>query len=108
MEACQKLLWMLSTPSRLVLIQDNGLVRISAGTIQPHVAAALRCLSRLVENLQGRFICMEDFSSEQLLMQAVIHGSQIVLRGSQNPVGHGLPAQLDALTIHLLLLPIQG
>ena len=29
---------------------------------------------------------MENFSFEQFLMQTLIHGSQIVLRSSQNPV----------------------
>ena len=69
---------------------------------------ALRFLSRFVENLQGGFIRMEDFSFEQLRMQPVVYGSQIVLRGSQNPVGHGLTAQLDTFPVHFLFLTVQG
>ena len=107
-ESCQELLWMLRTPSRLVLVQDYGLVRIPAGPIQPHVAVGLRLLSRLVENLQGGFIRMENLPFEQLRMQPVIYGSQIILRGPQDPVGHSLPAQLDAFPLHFLFLPVQG
>ena len=69
---------------------------------------ALRFLSRFVENLQGGFIRMEDFSFEQLRMQPVIYGSEIILCGPQNPVGHGLTAQLNAFAVYLLLLPVQG
>ena len=50
---------------------------------------------------------MEDFSFEQLLMQALIHRKQIVLRGPQNPVGHGLPVQLNPPAVQLLFLPVQ-
>lgn len=60
-----------------------------------------------MENLQSGFIRMEDFSFEQFLMQALIHRNQIVLRGSQNPVGHGLATQLNPLPADLLLLPVQ-
>ena len=85
MESIQKFFWMLRPPW-LVFVQNNGLVRISAGSVQPQVAVALRFLPRLVENLQGGFIRMENFSFEQFLMQTLIHGSQIVLRSSQDPV----------------------
>ena len=107
MEACQELLWMFRATSRLVLIQDNRRICIPAGAVQPHIAIALGCLSRLVKHLQSSLIRMENISFEQLLMQALIHRNQIVLRGSQNPVGHGLPAQLNALAVHLLLLSVQ-
>ena len=33
MEARQELLWMLPTPSRLVLVQNYGLIRIPTGAI---------------------------------------------------------------------------
>ena len=95
MEVCQELLWIRPTPSRLVLEQDNGFIRIPACPVQPHETVALRCLSRLVENLQRGFVRMEYRSFAQFLMQSLIHRNQIVLRSSQNPVGHGPLAQLN-------------
>ena len=40
-------------------------------------------------------------------MQPVIYGREIILRGPQNPVGHGLTAQLDTFPVHFLFLPVQ-
>lgn len=49
----------------------------------------------------------EELLFEQLHMQTVIDGSQIILRRPQDPVGHGLAAQLDAPAVQLLFLPVQ-
>lgn len=40
-------------------------------------------------------------------MQVLTHGSKIVRPSSQDPGGHGLSAQMDALPVQLLLLPVQ-
>ena len=40
-------------------------------------------------------------------MQLLIHGSQVILSRFQYPIGHGLPAQMDAPPVNLLLLPVQ-
>lgn len=45
---------------------------------------------------------------EQPPMQQVIYGSQVFLCRPQNPVEHGLAAQLDAPAVQLLFLPVQG
>ena len=72
----KELLGMFRTTTGLVFIQDDRFVRIPTGAVQPHVTVALRCLSRLVENPQGGLIRMEDFSIEQFLVQALIHGTR--------------------------------
>ena len=73
MEAIQKFLWMFSTPPRLVFVQHNGLLRIPAGAVKPHIVVALRCFSRLMEDLERRFIRMEYFSDKQFPVQSVIY-----------------------------------
>src|SRR5699024_10752295 len=45
-ESFQKGFRMLCPTSRLVFVQDNGLVGIPAGTVQPHIAFTLRRLPR--------------------------------------------------------------
>ena len=98
---------MLRSSAWLVFIQNDRLVCIPTGSVQPHIALALRCLSRLMEYLYCCLIRMEDISGKKLLMQLLIYRSQVIFRGSQNPVGHGLSAQLNALPVNLLFLPVQ-
>ena len=98
---------MLRSTTRLVFIQDNRLVCITAGPVQPHIAVRLRLLSRFVEHLQGGFIRMEHVSVKQFLVQLLIYRSQIILCCFQNPVRHGLTTQLNTFPVNLLLLPIQ-
>ena len=86
MESIQKFFWMFRPPPWLLFKKNNGLVRVSAGSVQPQVAVTLGLFPRLMKHLQRRLIRMENFSFEQLLMQTLIHGSQIVLRSSQDPV----------------------
>ena len=90
LKASQKGLWMAGTSSRLVFVQHDGPVCISAGAVQPHVALALRRLAQLVKHLQGGFICVKHILLQQFLVKQVIDRSQQVLRGSQQPIGHGL------------------
>ena len=52
LESLQKSLRMDSASARLVLVQHNRFVRVSAGAVQLHIAFALRYLPRLVEYLQ--------------------------------------------------------
>ena len=106
-EAGKKGFRMFGAPSRLVLVQNNGPVCVCACPVQPHIALALGSSARLAEHLQRRLICMENFSSEQLSVQLFIYGSQIFFCRPQDPVGHGLPGQLDSLAMQLLLLSVQ-
>ena len=92
---------------RLVLIQDDRLARIAAGSVEPHIAFALWLLARLVEYLQRGFICMKNIPVEKPPVQPFVDGRQIILACPQDPVGHGLSAQGNALTIQLLLLTVQ-
>ena len=47
-KAGQKCFWMPGAPARLVFVQDNGLVRISTGPVQPHVALTLGLFVRFM------------------------------------------------------------
>ena len=97
---------MLCTSSRLVFIQNNGLIRISTGSIQPHITVALWLLSRLMKHLQGSLIRMENVSLEKFHVQLFIYRNQVIFRRFQNPIGHGLTAQVDTFSVNLLFLPV--
>ena len=107
LEAREKLFGMLASSSWLVLVQNNRPVCIPAGAVQPHEAFTLGRFPFFMKYLQGGFVRMENCSLEQLHMQPVIDGSQILLRRPQNPVGHSLTAQRDAPAVQLLLLTVQ-
>ena len=61
-ESFQKFLGMGSTSAGLVLIHDNGPVSVTTGQVELHIALALGLFVRLMEYLEGGFVCMEDFS----------------------------------------------
>ena len=97
---------MLRFSRRLVLIQHNGLFRAAAGAVQPHVGLAGGGTSRLFQHLQGRLISVQHRLPAELLMQHIIDRPQPFLRDVQQPVGHGLPGQLQSLTIEFLFQPV--
>ena len=105
--SCKEFLGMLRSATGLVFIQNDRPVCISSGPVQPHIAFTFWFLSRFMEYLQRGLICMEDVSPEKFLMQPLVYRSQVLLCCFQNPVGHGLPAQADPLSVHLLFLPVQ-
>ena len=78
---------MLRATARLVFVQNNGFIRISAGSVQPHIAVALGLLSWLMKLVQHGFVCMETISFEHFHMQLLIYRSQVFL--------HGIKIQLD-------------
>lgn len=61
LKPCQEFFGMLPAPPRVVFVQHNGLVCITAGSVQPHIAVALRLPSRLMEHLQDRLILHGGF-----------------------------------------------
>ena len=79
LEPLQKCLRMRCTPSGLVFVQDNGLIRIPTGPVQPHIAFALGLFVRFVKYLQGCFIRMEDISLEKFLVQLFVDRLQVIL-----------------------------
>ena len=90
----------------LVLIQYNGLFRTATGAVQPHVGLAGRGTSRLFQHLQGRLIRVLHRLPAKLLMQQIIDRLHPLLRSLQQPVGHRLPGQLQALTVEFLFQPV--
>ena len=48
LEVLEKCLRMRCVPSWLVLVQNNGVVRVVAGLVQPHIAVRLGLLSRFM------------------------------------------------------------
>ena len=97
---------MLRFSRRLVLIQHNRLFRAAAGAVQPHVGLAGGGTSRLFQHLQGRLIRVQHRLPAKLLMQHIVDRLQPFLRSLQQPVGHGLPGQLQALAIEFLFQPV--
>ena len=79
----QKLFWVFLFLIWLGLIQHDGVLRVPACPIQPHIALALWLLPRLIHKLQPVFLTQHQ------------------------PVGHSLPGKLHALPFQLLLLPVQ-
>ena len=97
---------MLRFPCGLVLIQYNGLFRAAAGAVQPYIGLAGRGTSRLFQHPQGRLIRVQYRLPAKLLMQQIIDRLHPLLRSLQQPVGHRLPGQLQALTIEFLFQPV--
>ena len=97
---------MLRFSGGLVLIQYNGLFRAAAGAVQPHVGLAGRGTSRLFQHLQGRLIRVQHRLLAKPFMQRIVDRPQPFLRSLQQPVGHRLPGQLQALTIEFLFQPV--
>ena len=86
LESLQKFFGRGSTSAWLILIHDNGPVCISAGPVKPHIALTLGFFARLMEYLQGGFICMENFSLQKFPVQLLIYRLQVNPRGVQDPV----------------------
>ena len=59
-----------------------------------------------MEYLQCCFVRMEDFSVKKFLVQLLIYRFQIVLSCFQDPIRHGLSAQMDALAVDFLFLTV--
>ena len=106
-KALEEGLGVLRLPVLLVLIQDNGVFGVSAGSVQPHIAFAPGCPSFQLQHLQGRFIRVQNLPLQKLPVQLVIDGPQPVLRHPQHPVGHRLPGEHHTSTVPLLFLPVQ-
>ncbi len=79
----------------------------AAGPVEPHVGLTCRGSARLLQHLQCRLVSMQHSFLAQLPVQRVIHWPQPVARGVQDPVGHGLPGQLQAFPLEFLLLAVQ-
>ena len=94
---------MLCTSSWLVFIQNDEPLRITACTVQLHIAVAPRLPPRFLEHLQCGFVCMKHLSFEKVFVQLFIHGRQVILCYSQDPVRHGLSAQTNTPTIESLI-----
>jgi len=97
---------MLRFSGGLVLIQYNGLFGAAAGAVQPYIGLAGRGTSRLFQHLQGCLIRVQHRLPAKLLMQHIVDRPQPFLRDVQQPVGHSLPGQLQALTIEFLFQPV--
>ena len=97
---------MLRFSGGLVFIQHNGLLRVATGAVQPHVGLAGRGTSRLFQHLQGRLIRVQHRLPAKPFMQRIVDRPQPFLRSLQQPVGHGLPGQLQALPIEFLFQPV--
>ena len=99
---------MLLLSVRLILIEHDGLIRIAARPVQPHIAVRVRALSRFMQHLQRCLVCVKNLPLHQFTVQAFVYGLQPVLCRAQNPTRHGLPGQMHAHALKLLLLAIQG
>ena len=73
LELGQKFFRMRCTTARLVFIQDDALVRVTTGSVQPHLALALRLLILFMEYLQHHIVRVENNPLEQLFMQLLVH-----------------------------------
>ena len=98
---------MLCFSGGLVLIQHNRLFRAAAGAVQPHVGLAGGGTSRLFQHLQRCLVGVQHKLPAKLLSQHIVDRPQPLLRSVQQPVGHGLPGQLQPLTIEFLFQPVQ-
>lgn len=58
---------------------------------------------RFLQHLQGRFIGVQHRLLTKLFAQRIVDRPQPLLRSVQQPVGHGLPGQLQALALKFLL-----
>ena len=106
-KALEECFGILRLPVLLVLIQNYGMLGVSASPVQPHIALAPGCLPFQLQHLQGCFIRMENLALKQLPVQVVIDGPQPVLRHPQHPVAHRLPGEHHPSTIPFLFLPVQ-
>ena len=106
-ETLQKGSRVLRLPGRPVLVQHNGMFRIPACPVQPHITLAPSCPALQFQHLQRGLVRVEHLPLEEPPVQFLIYRFQPVLRHPQHPVAHGLPAQLHACPVPLLFLPVQ-
>ena len=106
-EPFQKSLGIIPPPAGLVFVQDNGMLRVRAGPVQPHIALRLRRFSRLVQNLYLSLVRVQKIPGEQQLPQFSVDRRKPIVGAAQQPVGHSLPGKHDALAVPLLLLPVK-
>lgn len=78
----------------------------AAGPVQPHVGLAGRRLPGFLQYLQCRLIAMENVLPAELPVQHLIDGPQPGIRDIQQPIGHGLPGEIQSLAVKLLLQPV--
>ena len=82
------------------------MLRLSSGLVHPHIGIAFEVwpgsfsTCRVVIPVQYGFLA-------QALVQFIIHRPPPSVRGLQDPVGHGLPGQLQPLPLKLLLQTVQ-
>lgn len=70
---------------------------VSAGSVKLHIGTSGGRLTLLMQYLQRSFVTVQHLLLTQLLVQYNIDGLQPVSRCCQQPVGHGLPGQLQLL-----------
>ena len=97
---------MLRFSGGLVLIQYNGLFRAAAGAVQPHAGLRGGGAPRFLQHLQRCLVCVQHRLLAKPFMQRIVDRLQPFLRSLQQPVGHGLPGQLQALPIEFLFQPV--
>ena len=68
-EPFQKCLGIIFPPAGLVSIQDDGMLRVRAGPVQPHIALRLRVFSRIRQNLNLCFVRIQEVPGEQQFPQ---------------------------------------
>lgn len=64
---------MLSPAGRLVFTEDDGRTG-TTGAVKPEVRLGLWCPSRLVQHLQGCFVCVQDILFEHKFVHPVVKG----------------------------------
>ena len=93
-------------PAEEVLEKVFRMLRLSSGLVHPHIGIAFEVwpgsfsTCRVVIPVQYGFLA-------QALVQFIIHRPPPSVRGLQDPVGHGLPGQLQPLPLKLLLQTVQ-
>ena len=79
-KALQKHLRVLRLPVGTVLIQHNGMLRVPACPVQPHVALALGGFPRFPQYLQRCLVRVEHIPLYQTFMQLPVYRFQPILR----------------------------
>ena len=98
---------MLPAAIRLVLEETHWPAAPFPAAIDPHPGLRGGGLSLLLQHLHHRLIRIDDAALQQMLFQPSVQGLQPGLGRLDHPVGHGGPAQRNALPRPDLLLPVQ-
>ena len=83
------------------------MLRITAGSVEPHIAFGLRRLAGFPQNLQRGLVRMEHAALQELPVQFLIDRLQPVLGRLQDPIGHRLAGQHHAAPVQFLFLPVK-